>query len=76
MAEDWTPGRFAELFEKCLQTILARRSPNKAATGYFEIPLLQKNFSTKLVARYRKYKRLFTLRKIKRLFSPAPRNII
>ncbi|HEY4151239.1 MAG TPA: hypothetical protein VGM41_20015 [Chitinophagaceae bacterium] len=78
MAEDWSPANFVLLFEKTLQVLQSRRRAKTpdTASGSFEIPLFKKTLFTALAQRYRKYKRLFTLRKIKRLFSSAPQNTV
>ena len=76
MADDWSPARFAIIFEKALQTLQVRKRGRVATGKDFEIPILKKNLLTKLASRYRKYRRFFSRRKLKRLFSPAPQSTI
>ena len=69
MQKDWSPREFSLKFEEMLSH-LAKRFPGKIkATGEFVIPILKKNFSETIKKRYRKYKRFFSTRKLKHVFT-------
>ncbi len=65
MQSDWSPQSFAGKFELMLEELLIKVSLPKIGKEKFEIPVLKKSLVTKLRKKYRKYKRFFSIEKIK-----------
>jgi len=71
MQADWSPENFARKFEEVLFKLSKTsdiRKLSKLSTEEFEIPLFRNTLRQKVLRRYRKYKRLLTLRKLRHLF--------
>ena len=67
MQEDWSPETFARKFEEVLFKLSKTSDIRNESTEQFEIPLFRNTFWQKVQRRYRKYKRMLTLRKLRRL---------
>jgi hypothetical protein len=68
MQSDWSPVNFATRFEQMLDQLFTGKSITQQE-GVFEIPILRKTIFLIVNNRYKKYKRLFALRKIIKLLS-------
>lgn len=65
MQRDWAQDSFTRKFESMLLQLMPEHPRSTIVVGQFSVPVLQHNFSNKLTARYRKYKRLLTFRRIR-----------
>lgn len=69
MQKDWSPEVFSIKFEQMLSVLFAKYQAKKVTTGQFVLPLVKKGFATTLKKRYRKYKRFFSISKLKHVFA-------
>ncbi len=67
MQNDWSPERFADIFNDMLEKLFLRYSIAENNNGTFEIPILKNNFINTIARRYRKYKRFLNLEKLQYL---------
>jgi hypothetical protein len=68
MEEDWSPEKFAQKFEEVLFKLSKTSDIRSLTIEEFEIPLFRNTYLQQVLRRYRKYKRLLTLRKLRRVF--------
>lgn len=65
MAKDWSPEVFSIKFEEMLLKLSDRYVQKKTASNDFILPLVKEGMINTLKKRYRKYKRYFSIRKLK-----------
>lgn len=65
MQKDWSQENFALKFEAMLQTLLPIYPEGNQYQGLFDIPVIKNNLSQKIKNFYKKYKGVFTIRKLK-----------
>lgn len=65
MKDDWSPQGFSIKFEKMLHELSNSRESDIATTGTFLLPLVKKGIVETIKKRYQKYKRYFSVSKIK-----------
>ena len=67
MKEDWSPENFAKKFEIMLERLMVLHPGSGNEKKAFEITVYKNDVPRKLVNFYKKYKGIFTIRKIKQL---------
>lgn len=67
MQKDWSQENFALKFEEMLQTLLSIHPKENQHQELFEIPVFKNTLPHKIKNIYKKYKGIFTIRKLKQL---------
>ncbi len=67
MKEEWSPENFAKKFEDMLQVLMAAHPNLLTEKRPFLIPVIKNDSRRKLINFYKKYKGVFSIRKVKQL---------
>ena len=69
MQKDWSPEVFSIKFEEMLATLIKKQPLKSKGTGEWVLPLLKKGLAEVIKKRYRKYKRFFSVIKLRQVLA-------